>query len=488
VVENASDAIFIAQDGMIKFLSNQLTKLSGYSREETMGTPFSHFLHADDRTMVINRHDQRLKEEEVPSTYSFRIISKAGETIWVEISSVLIMWEGRPATLNFLRDKTMQKKLEEQLLQAQKMEAIGTLAGGVAHDFNNLLMSILGYTSLMLMKTDKLHPFYEKLKIIERQVESGAELTRQLLGFARGGKYEVKPINVNEMIIRTWDMFGRARKEIVVHKKLQEDLYTIEADRGQIEQVLMNLYVNAWQAMPSGGILYLHTQNIFLNQEDCRPYNIEPGNYIKIAVTDTGVGMDAETQKRIFEPFFSTKGIGKGTGLGLASAYGIIKNHGGFISVYSEVGQGSKFVICLPASETDAVEAAPENKPLLTGNETILVVDDEPVNIQVTREILEHLGYTILTAQNGQEALDLYRKKGKDIRLVILDMIMPVMNGRETLAKLKEIDQNVAVLLSSGYSLDSEDAQIVSLGCRGFVQKPFRMEELSLRVRSVLDS
>ena len=400
----------------------------------------------------------------------------------------MITWEGRPAVLVFLRDITIQKKLEEQLLHAQKMEAIGTLAGGVAHDFNNLLMGILGYTSLMLMKTEKTHPFYEKLKTIERQVESGAELTRQLLGFARGGKYEVKPVNVNDLIIKTSDIFGRTKKEITIHRKLQEDLHTIEADRGQIEQVLFNLYVNAWQAMPSGGRLYLETRNVILDEQECRTYNVKPGPYVKIAVTDTGVGMDAETQKRIFEPFFSTKGIGKGTGLGLASAYGIIRNHGGIINVYSEKGHGTTFTLYLPASGAKAAEPKPAEGSLLTGDETILIVDDEPKNILAVKELLEELGYKILTAQSGKKAIELYREHPGEIQLVILDMIMPEMNGKETLVKLMEIDKKVRVLLSSGYSINGEAEEILDMGCKGFIQKPFRIEELSRKIRDVLDS
>ena len=368
------------------------------------------------------------------------------------------------------------------------MEAVGTLAGGVAHDFNNLLMGILGYTSLMLMKTDKDHPFYEKLKTIERQVESGAELTRQLLGFARGGKYEAKPINVNDLIIKTADIFGRTKKEIVIHRKLQEDLCTIEADAGQIEQVLFNLYVNAWQAMPSGGRLYIETENVILDEQQCRAYDAEPGPYVRITVTDTGVGMDSETQKRIFEPFFSTKGIGKGTGLGLASAYGIIRNHGGIISLYSEKGHGTTFNIYLPASGGKPVETKPSESNLLTGHETILLVDDEPLNSGVVKELLEKLGYKIMTAQSGQEAIEIFKGHQGKIQLVILDMIMPEMNGRETLTKLIEIDKNVCVLLSSGYSINGEAKTILDLGCKGFIQKPFRVEELSRKIRAVLDS
>ena len=377
--------------------------------------------------------------------------------------------------------------LQAQLLQAQKMEAIGTLAGGVAHDFNNLLMGILGYTSLMRMKVDKSHPFYEKLKIIEQQVESGAELTKQLLGFARGGKYEVKPFNINDLIQNTSDIFGRTKKEILIYRKLSDSPLTVEADRGQIEQVLLNLYVNAWQAMPSGGELYLETQKVFLDEKYGRTYSLTPGNYIKITVTDTGTGMDADTRKRIFDPFFTTKELGRGTGLGLASAYGIIRNHNGAINVYSEKGHGTTFTIYLPAAHMDSLPHETSSEKIMTGDETILFVDDEPTNIEAIKDLLETLGYKVHTAQSGQDAIELYREKVEHIDLVILDMVMPGMNGRETLKKLMEIDKNVIVLLSSGYSINGEAKNILEIGCKGFIQKPFRIEELSHKIREVLD-
>jgi signal transduction histidine kinase len=241
------------------------------------------------------------------------------------------------------RAEERKKEPEAQLRHAQKMEAIGTMAGGVAHDFNNLLMGIMGNVSLMLLNASPNHPHYSELKHIEQCVQRGADLTKQLLGFAMGGKYETIPTNLNEIIKNSAKMFNRTRKEISIHEKYETDLRPVEVDRGQIEQVLVNLYVNAWQAMPGGGNIYIQTENVTLNEKEAKPYNVKPGNYVKTSITDTGVGMDEETRQRIFEPFFTTKEMGRGTGLGLASVYGIIKNHGGFTQVDSEKNRGTTF-------------------------------------------------------------------------------------------------------------------------------------------------
>jgi two-component system cell cycle sensor histidine kinase/response regulator CckA len=231
------------------------------------------------------------------------------------------------------------------------MEAIGTLAGGIAHDFNNLLMGIQGYAELTLLDLDPSHPHYERLRRIEAQVQSGADLTKQLLGFARGGRYEVKPADMNDILEKSSSMFGRTQKEISIHRKFGRDLWSVEVDREQMEQVLMNLYMNASQAMPAGGEICLETENVLLNDEKAISCAVRPGKYVKISVTDTGTGMDEKTKERIFDPFFTTKGMGRGTGLGLATVYGIIKGHGGAINVYSEPGHGTTFDIYLPASE-----------------------------------------------------------------------------------------------------------------------------------------
>jgi len=488
LVQNSNDAIFIAQDGVIKFPNLKTEELLGYSAAELARIPFVNHIHPDDRDAIVERHKKRLAGQKFLGTYSFKIKNKLGEELWVEINSVFIEWEGREATLNFIRDTTEKKKLEAQFFQAQKMEAVGTLAGGIAHDFNNLLMGIQGHTSLMILDVDPSHRHYKMLKSIEEQVKSGADLTWQLLSFARGGKYEVKPTDLNAIIKKTSSMFGRAKKEISIYKNFQQDLWPVEVDRGQIEQVLLNLYLNAWQAMPSGGLLSLETKNVTLDEDYAKPFYVKPGNYVKISVADTGVGMDEKTQRRIFEPFFTTREMGRGSGLGLATTYGIIKGHGGVITVYSEKGHGTTFNIYLPASGEKAEKEAKPAEELLRGQETILLVDDEEVVLNVSRMVLERLGYKVFMARNGQEAIEVYKTKKEEIDLVILDMIMPAMGGEKTFDLLKTINPDLKVILSSGYSINGQATRIMERGCQGFIQKPFSPRELSQKIREVLDN
>jgi CheY-like chemotaxis protein len=339
----------------------------------------------------------------------------------------------------------------------------------------------------MLMEVDAGHPHFEKLQAIEQQVRSGADLTRQLLGFARGGRYEVKPTEINELIARAAAMFGRTKKEIHIHEKYGAGVWTVEVDRGQMNSVLLNLFVNAWQAMPVGGELFLETANVSLDASRAAPYSIQPGSYVKVSVTDTGVGMDEQTRQRIFDPFFSTREMGRGTGLGLASAYGIIKGHGGFIDVYSEKGYGTTFSIYLPASQREAVAEDRLDGEIRMGHETLLVVDDEKMILDVTGAMLEGLGYQVLVARGGAEALAIYRAQQEKIALVVLDMIMPDMDGGEVLDGLKAVNPDVRVVLSSGYSLNGAAKSLMDRGVCSFLQKPFRLSELSLKIREALE-
>ncbi|MBP8981335.1 MAG: response regulator, partial [Syntrophobacterales bacterium] len=394
-------------------------------------------------------------------------------------------------TMDITDQKETEKKrknLESMLLQAQKMEAVGTLAGGIAHDFNNLLMGIQGYVSLMLLDLEPGHPHYERLRAVEQQVQSGAELTKQLLGFARGGRYEIKATDINALVRKTVGVFGRTKKEIRIFEKYDPKLHSAEVDQGQMEQVLLNLLVNAWQAMPGGGDLYLQTSNVRLDEAYGEPYDIKAGDYVQISITDTGVGMDEQTRRRIFEPFFTTKEMGRGTGLGLSSAYGIVRGHGGIITVYSEVGHGSTFNIYLPASGLPPVGIAAPSEEVAKGRGTILVVDDEEIIATVTAEMLEQLGYRVLTARSGAEALELYGRHRDEIDLVIMDMIMPGMSGGEAIERILALNPKASIILSSGYSLNGMAKEVLNKGARAFLQKPFRMDTLSQKVKEILNS
>jgi CheY-like chemotaxis protein len=341
----------------------------------------------------------------------------------------------------------------------------------------------------MLVDMNSSHPHYEKLRHIQQCVKTGSDLARQLLGFSSKGEHHAIPVDINNAVRESYEIFGRTKKEITVHLRLEPCVWTVEADPSQIEQVLLNLYINAWQAMPSGGDLFIKTQNLTLSMADTMPYGLTPGPYVRISVTDTGVGIDNSIRDRIFDPFFTTKERGRGTGLGLASAYGIIKNHGGFIKVYSEVGKGAAFNIFLPASvELKAVSKDEPEARVLRGSETLLLVDDEDIILDVGTLMLEELGYTVLRAPNGYKALEVYAQNKDDIRLVILDMIMPDMSGAQVFDALRHMDSQVRILLSTGYSVNGQASEILKKGCNGFIQKPFKLDQLSCKIRDIIDA
>jgi len=490
-----SDVIY-TQDLNGRFLSVNpaVCKLFGYSEEELIGRRVSDFMKPEFARAFESQYLEKIQKEgfhEGTSVY----FTREGNRIYLEYrSSMVYPEEGEPYITGTGRDVTVKilserevRKLHAQLTQAQKMEAVGTLAGGIAHNFNNVLMGIQGRASLMMMDKDSTHPDYEHLKGIEEYVRSAAELTRDLLGFARGGKYEVKPIDLNELIRHESRMFARTRKEIRVNENYEKALWTVEADPGQMRQVFLNLYVNAWQAMPGGGDLYIQTENVTLDRKHVRPFELSPGRYVKISMTDTGVGMDDAVRERIFDPFFSTKDTGQGSGLGLASVYGIIKNHGGFIHVYSGKGTGTTFHIYLPASGKEAADQLlpTDRQELQYGHGTVLLVDDEEMILEVGRIMLEQLGYRVVVAGSGEEALGVYGEQKDEIDLVILDMIMPGMGGGEVFDRLNDMDRNVKVLLSSGYSANGQAKEILDRGCGGFIQKPFDLQELSRKVKEV---
>ena len=490
LVDNSNDAIFVIQDGRVTFPNPKARHLSREMKIDISRQPFFDFIHPDDNEAVLQWYKKCLKGGDTPGTYTFKLVDRTGREHWVELNAVLIHWEKKIAALNFMRDITAQKALEVQLHQAQRMESIGTLAGGIAHDFNNLLMGIQGNTSVMMLDIPPEHSLHDNIKSIQRCVKSGSNLTKQLLGFARGGKYVVKPTYMNEVLNRTAHIFSRTRKEIKIHRRFRKDIWVVNVDVGQIEQVLLNLYVNAWQAMPDGGDLHLETDNVYLDKGYvfAKPFDIKPGRYVRISITDNGIGMDESVQQRIFEPFFTTKAIGQGTGLGLASAYGIVKNHGGIITCYSAVEIGTTFNVYLPAYAEKGAENPKPLQETITGTETVLLVDDEKLILDVTKKMLQSLGYNALTAKDGNEAVTIYEKEHESIDLVILDMIMPQVSGKEVFNRLKKTDPNVRVLLASGYSIKGQAREIMDRGCGGFIQKPFDSVELSRKIREILDA
>ncbi|MBW1896188.1 MAG: PAS domain S-box protein [Deltaproteobacteria bacterium] len=418
LAETARELILVTDlDGRITYVNKPGLELGGFTEDEVIGTNIANMLPPSELNHLEDRIAKRIAGDEGRFFYETEIMIKDGSMMQVEVNSSLLRKHGKPSgILHTARDTTERNRLKAQLQQAQKMEAIGTLAGGIAHDFNNVLMGIQGHASLILLHEDANYLHADHLRGIEDLVQNGAELTKQLLGFARGGKYEVKPTNLNQLAERSSEMFGRTKKEIEIHTKYEREIWPVEVDQGQIEQVLLNLYVNAWQAMPRGGDLYIETGNTVFDENYTKPFVVKPDKYVKISVTDTGVGMDGKTQQRIFDPFFTTKEMGRGTGLGLASAYGIIKNHGGIINVYSEQGHGTTFTIYLPASEKEVAAMGPMlPDEVLIGTETVLLVDDESAILEIGEEMLKALGYHVLLANNGQEAIDLFRKQKDNV-------------------------------------------------------------------------
>jgi two-component system, cell cycle sensor histidine kinase and response regulator CckA len=486
---SSPDAMNITRldNGLYVDINEGFTRATGYTREEVIGRSSLelHIWHnpADREKLV-----RELLEKGYYENLEAQFRKKDGSLITALMSARIISLKGVSHMISIARDITESKLMATKLQQAQKFEAIGTLAGGIAHDFNNLLMGIQGRVSLISLDLAASHPHQEQLHAIQEYIRSATSLTQQLLGFARGGKYEVKPVDMNDLVCGSSAMFGRTKKEIRVHTKCQASPLVVEADRGQIEQVLLNMYINAWQAMPpDGGDLYLETKTVTMDEVTCKIHQTKPGRYVKVSITDTGVGMNEAVRLQIFDPFFTTKEKGRGTGLGLASAYGIIKNHGGMITVYSEVGHGTTFNIYLPLSDKEAHREAPMEEGIVKGTATILLVDDEELILKVGQAMLERLGYRVVVCMGGQEAVKVITDMGNEIDLVILDMIMPGTDGGTTFECIRQIQPDMPVLLSSGYSINGQANQIMRKGCNGFIQKPYNFSELSQKIGKVLD-
>jgi PAS domain S-box-containing protein len=491
-VEQAAEAIVVTDtNGDIQYVNPAFEKISGYTREEVIGRNPRLLASGEQDSIFYDDLWGTITGGEV-WTGRFTNRKKDG-SLYHEEATISPVRDSTGRVTNFVavkRDVTEHLRLSNQLFQAQKMEAVGTLAGGIAHDFNNLLQVTLGYSEMLLADKDRHDPEYEDLSRILQAAKSGAELVQRLLTFSRKVEPKPVPLNLNRRIVQVDKLLKRTiPKMIDIQMNLSNDLATVNADPLQMEQVLMNLAVNARDAMPDGGKLIIETRNISLDEEHCRAdVGARPGNYVLLTVSDTGHGIDKAIAEHIFEPFYTTKELGRGTGLGLAMVYGIVSQHGGFIRCSSEVGRGTAFNVYFPAIENlseSAVEMSAVRPAF--GTETILLVDDEELVRDLGERVLTKAGYTVLSATNGIEALELFKKERKQIDLVILDLIMPEMGGKACLKELLKMDPEVRILLASGYAADAAANKTLEPGARGFVGKPFRFMELLRQVRNVLD-
>lgn len=493
VIETSPVGIKIVQDGQYKYVNPAFLHLFGYKvADEVLGLPVQGLY-------VPNAKDELLEQErlaiqgETDSAYFFerKGVTKKGETLDVNVWLKRIEYEGRPSCLGFVVDASREKTLRAQLLQAQKMEAIGTLAGGIAHDFNNVLTVISGFTELLLLEKQEGERDHADLEKIATAAAKGAELVQSLLAFSKKAEIKPRPVNLNHEIEQVLKLMTRTiPKMISIETDLSADIQAVNADPGQVEQVLMNLMVNAKDAMPDGGRIAITTRSTSLGEEFCRANpDMKPGEYVQMIVSDSGHGMDSRTAARIFEPFFTTKRQGQGTGLGLAMVYGILKQHRGLVTCFSEPGRGTTFYLYWPVLRMEVDEREPSrHQKMIGGTETILLVDDDDAVRDLGRRILTRVGYTVLTATNGREGLEIFKRDRDRIALILLDLIMPEMGGKECLAELLNIDPHVKVVLATGYSSGQTGIDPVGIGARGLVKKPYDVVALLTAIRQTITS
>ena len=491
-IEQATDAIFITDlQGNIQYVNPAFERITGYRKEDVHGEKPSLFRSEEYDAVYIQKLQETLARGE---NWGGRLTKRRKDgTPYEEDVTVTPVRDASGTIVNFVgvkRDVSSEAQLQRQLLQAQKMEAVGTLAGGIAHDFNNLLQAITGYSELLMGGKKQGDPEFDDLKRIYDSSKRGADLVKSLLLFSRKVQPELRPVDLNHEIVEVQKLLSHTiAKTIKIDLRLSGKLESVLGDTSQIGQVLMNLGVNARDAMPDGGTLTIETTNVQLDKDYCAVHPEEkPGPYVLLAVSDTGQGMDKETLSQIFDPFFTTKGVGKGTGLGLATVYGIVKQHRGQITVYSEIGLGTIFKIFFPAIQTEKTsETQIQDAPIQRGTETILLVDDEESLRKVNSRLLNKYGYRVIMASNGKEALETYKKEGEGISLIILDLIMPVMDGRKCLEEILRVNPNAKVIIASGDSEKGLANFSRGKGVKGFVNKPYDIRELLTTIREVLD-
>jgi two-component system cell cycle sensor histidine kinase/response regulator CckA len=492
-IEQSADGVAIVDArGKIEYVNPAYEKITGYSADEVIG--------AEIGSVEENKfnHEFLLHQQDTLSPGESwggrQVENRKDGTVYHEEVTVSPVRDSQARVSNYVivkRDVSKEFALQEQLLHAQKMEAVGTLAGGVAHDFNNLLQVVLGFTEMLLLERSQADSEYADLQKILQAATSGAELVKQLLTFGRKVEPNLTTLDLNKHVLRVEKLISRTIPKMVdIRLNLSQDVGRICADPSQIEQILLNLALNARDAMPHGGTLVIDTSNVEIDQEFCIGHvGAQPGEYVSIGVSDTGHGMSSEVIGKIFEPFYTTKEFGRGTGLGLAMVYGIVKQHGGYIFCESSLGKGTTFKLYFPTISSIEIPAAGLiDLTQESGTESVLLVDDEALVRELGDRILTARGYTVLKAGNGKEALDIYTREKDSISLIILDLIMPKMSGKDCLQKILDINPKIKVLIASGYAMDASTKECLNLGAKGFVAKPFRVKELLQQVRGTLDN
>ncbi len=492
LVEHSMLGVLVLQEGLIVYANPTLSTLFETDLSLLQGSSLDCLIHPNDYLQLAEKLSEVSLFPNKDVQFTIRIMTSTGKMKSLEGWAAGITYLGKPAIQAAVVDVTDTKNLEEQLIQSQKMESIGQLASGIAHDFNNLLGSIYGAIEILRRKYAAADMSLKKyIDILDSSAQRAAELTSQLLTFSRQRESDFKPVRLNDIVNDAMKILIRSiGKNIKIESTLDPTLQTIEADASQLESVIINLCINSRDAMPAGGILRIATSNMELTAHMARQIpDAAPGDYVCMEVSDTGVGMDKETQRKIFEPFFTTKPLGKGTGLGLSIVYGIVKNHRAFVNVYSEPDRGATFKLYFPATDMlplDGTEQLPMEIP--HGRETILIIDDEATLLDLTREILEGLGYVVITAEGPLEGIQTYQERHSEIDLVILDMLMPEMTGTEVYPILKNVNPDVTVLLATGLSIGDKVDDIVSMGVSNVVGKPYSVFDLAVHVRETIDA
>jgi len=499
VVEHASDGICLIQDGIIRYANSQMARMSGHCVEEVVGTPFLRYVHPDVAERLKQAYEDFVSRDDYEGRYRSALRHRDGQRVEIEFSASAAEYEGRRAVLVFVRDVTELKRaerekrrLEAQMQRAQKLESLGVLAGGIAHDFNNLLVGVLGNAGLALMELPPESPARQSIERIRIAAERAGELCKQMLAYSGRGRFVIQPLNLSDLVREMGHLLQTAiQKAITLKYDFAEDLPAVLGDANELRQVIMNLITNAAEAIGDNrGIITIRTGLLEADSQYLATTYLAQdkpaGTYVCLEVSDTGCGMDEETKARIFDPFFTTKFTGRG--LGLASVLGIVRGHRGAIKIYSEPGRGTTFKVLLPCSQRPPVDLENKDEPISDwdGSGAILVADDEQIVRTVAQKTLEDQGFTVLTAANGPEAVEILSQNADRVVLVLLDLTMPGISGLETFSRMRRVRRDVPVILSSGYSEEDAIGDFTGKDLAGFIQKPFDPKSLIRKVREVL--